>query len=136
MSDGNKNRNLQVFELLYFMLLKHYQLMLKPKHRTDIIEQVKHHTIEIIDSECIGLCISLFNWARFRTVEGDIKIHPCRDDTLQMPDMVNITEEAIHKCKRFDQKVFKKDRIIVVDRGYFDFSVMLAHIKVQNIFVT
>ena len=136
MSDGNKNRNWQVFELLYFKLLKHYEQVLKTKHRTDIIEQVKHHTIKIIDSTTIGLCLSLFDWAKFRTAKGGIKIHTCWDDTLQIPDMVNITVAAIHDSKGFEQQVFRKDTIIVEDRGYFDFSVMLARIKAQNTFVT
>ena len=136
MSDGNKNRNWQVFELLYFKLLKHYEQVLKTKHRTDIIEQVKHHTIKIIDSTTIGLCLSLFDWAKFRTAKGGIKIHTCWDDTLQIPDMVNITVAAIHDSKGFEQQVFRKDTIIVEDRGYFDFSVILARIKAQNTFVT
>jgi hypothetical protein len=136
MSDGNKNRNWQVFELLYFKLLRHYEQVLKTKHRNDIIEQVKHHTIKIIDSTTIGLCLSLFDWAKFRTAKGGIKIHTCWDDTLQIPDMINITEAAIHDSKGFEQQVFRKDTIIVEDRGYFDFSVMLARIKAQNTFVT
>ena len=73
MSDGNKNRSWQVFELLYFSLLKHYEQVLKTKHRTDIIEQVKHQAIKIIDSTTIGLCLSLFDWAKFRTAKGGIK---------------------------------------------------------------
>lgn len=136
MSDGNKNRSWQVFELLYFKLLKHYEQVLKTKHRTDIIEQVKHHTIKIIDSTTIGLCLSLFDWAKFRTAKGGIKIHTCWDDTLQIPDMINITEATIHDSKGFEQQVFRKDTIIVEDRAYFDFSVMLARIKAQNTFVT
>jgi len=136
MSDGNKNRSWQVFELLYFRLLKHYEQVLKTKHRTDIIEQVKHQAIKIIDSTTIGLCLSLFNWAKFRTAKGGIKIHTCWDDTLQIPDMVNITEAAIHDSKGFEQQVFRKDTIIVEDRGYFDFSLMQARIKAQNTFVT
>jgi hypothetical protein len=136
MSDGNKNRSWQVFELLYFRLLKHYEQVLKTKHITDIIEQVKHQTIKIIDSTTIGLCLSLFDWAKFRTAKGGIKIHICWDDTLQIPDMVNITEAAMQDSKGFEQQVFRKDTIIVEDRGYFDFSLMLARIKAQNTFVT
>lgn len=136
MSDGNKNRNWQVFEMLYFKLLNHYHQVLKPKHRTDIIEEVKRLHIKIIDSTTISLCLSLFNWAKFRTAKGGIKIHTCWDDTLQIPDMVNITEAAIHDSKGFEQQVFRKDTIIVDDRAYFDFSLMLARIKAKNVFVT
>lgn len=136
MSDGNKNRHWQVFEWLYFKLLKHYEQVLKSKHRGDIIEQVKHHAIKIIDSTTISLCLSLFDWAKFRTAKGGLKIHTCWDDTLQLPDMVNMTEAATHDSKGFEQQVFRKDTIIVEDRGYFDFALMLARIKAKNIFVT
>ena len=136
MSDGNKNRNWQVFEHIYFKLLSHYTQVLKAKHRTDIIEQVKHLHIKLVDSTTISLCLSLFDWAKFRTAKGGIKIHTCWDDTLQIPDMINITEAKLHDSKGFEQQVFKKDTIIVEDRGYFDFSLMLARIKAQNIFVT
>jgi len=136
MSDGNKNRKWQVFEMIYFKLLSHYTQVLKSKHRTDIIDQVKHHTIKIVDSTTISLCLSLFDWAKFRTAKGGIKIHTCWDDSLQLPDMINITEAKIHDSKGFEQQVFKKDAIIVEDRAYFDFTLMLARIKAQNIFVS
>lgn len=136
MSDGNKNRTWKVFEHIYFKLLSHYTQVLKTKHRTDIIEQVKHFHIKLVDSTTISLCLSLFDWAKFRTAKGGIKIHTCWDDTLQIPDMINITEAKLHDSKGFEQQVFKKDTIIVEDRGYFDFSLMLARIKAQNIFVT
>ena len=64
------------------------------------------------------------------------KIHTCWDDTLQIPDVINITVAKTHDSKGFEQKVFKKDTIIVEDRAYFDFLLMLARINAQNIFVT
>ena len=136
MSDGNKQRTWTVFSSLYFDLLKHYEIVLKPKHRTNIIEEVKLHTIKLMDSTTISLCLSMFNWAKFRTAKGGIKIHTCWDDTLQIPDVINITVAKTHDSKGFEQKVFKKDTIIVEDRAYFDFLLMLARINAQNIFVT
>jgi len=136
MSDGNKNRNWRVFEMLYLKLLSHYTQVLKTKHRTDIIEEVKDHTIKIIDSSTISLCLSLFDWAKFRTAKGGIKIHTCWDDNLQIPDMINITEAKVHDSKGFEQQVFRKDTIIIEDKGYFDFDLMLARIQAENIFVT
>lgn len=136
MSDGNRNRNWRVFEALYFKLLAHYTQLLKTKHRIDIIEEVKHHTVKLIDSTTISLSLGLFDWAKFRTAKGGIKIHTCWDDTLQIPDMINITPAKVHDSKGFEQQVFKKDTIIVEDKGYFDFKLMLSRIKADNIFVT
>lgn len=136
MSDGNKNRNWKVFEMLYLKLLSHYTQVLKSKHRSDIIDEVKRHTIKIIDSTTISLSLGLFDWAKFRTAKGGIKIHTCWDDTLQIPDMVNITPAKVHDSKGFEQQVFKKDTIIIEDKGYFDFQLMLSRIKAENVFVT
>ena len=110
--------------------------MLKVKHRTDIIDEVKHHTIKIIDSTTISLSLGLFDWAKFRTAKGGIKIHTCWDDSLQIPDMINITPAKVHDSKGFEQQVFKKDTIIVEDKGYFDFKLMRSRIDAKNIFVT
>lgn len=136
MSDGNKNRNWHVFEMLYYRLLSHYTQVLKAKHRTDIIDEVKHHTIKIVDSTTISLSLGLFNWAKFRTAKGGIKIHTCWDDSLQIPDMVNITPAKVHDSKGFEQQIFKKDTVIIEDKGYFEFKLMRSRIDAGNIFVT
>jgi hypothetical protein len=38
----------------------------------------------------------MFDWAKFRTAKGGLKIHACWDDNLQIPDLVNITEAKTH----------------------------------------
>jgi hypothetical protein len=136
MSDGNKNRDWKIFETLYFRLLKHYEAILKTRHLGNVIEEIKHHTIKLIDSTTISLCLSMFDWAKFRTAKGGIKIHTCWDDALMIPDMINITEAKTHDRYGFAQQVFPKNTIIVEDRAYFDFELMLNRIKGENIFVT
>ena len=136
MSDGNKKRNYKIFENLYYRLLKHYEQVLSKQHRSRIIEEIKDKRIKFIDSTTISLCVSLFDWAKFRTAKGGIKIHTCWDDTMMIPDMVNITEAKVHDRHGLDQLIFPKDTIIVEDRGYFDFTLMLNRIKSDNVFVT
>lgn len=67
MSDGNKNRDWRVFESLYYRLLKHYEGVLSKRHLSNVIEEIKSQKIKIIDSTTISLCMSLFDWAKFRT---------------------------------------------------------------------
>lgn len=136
MSDGNKKRNWKVFESLYYKLLRHYERMLRVKHKSNIIEEIKGFTIKLIDSTTISLCLSMFDWAKYRTAKGGIKIHTCWNDTLMIPDIVNITEAKLHDRYGLSQLIFPKDTIIVEDRAYFDFTLMLNRIKAQNIFVT
>ena len=136
MSDGNKNRNYKVFEGLYFSLLSYYKNILKAQHKTTIIEEIKNQTIKLIDSTTISLCLEMFDWAKFRTAKGGIKIHTSLDDSSGLPDVINITEAKTHDNKGMENNVFEKGTIIVEDRGYFDFSLMLRRILANNIFVT
>lgn len=54
MSDGNKNRNWQVFEHLYNSLLRHYSSSLSKYSNQHIVEEVKDQTILIRDSSTIS----------------------------------------------------------------------------------
>ncbi|WP_223552345.1 IS4 family transposase [Aestuariivivens sp. NBU2969] len=136
MGTGNKNRSCKVFEGLYFRLLSHYKHLLKLRYQSHIIEEIKNHTIKLIDSTTISLCLSLFDWAKFRTAKGGIKIHTVWDDKLGLPDMVNITEAKLHDRYGLKNHIYEKHTIVVEDRAYFDFELMLQRIKAENIFVT
>ena len=136
MSDGNKKRSYKVFETLYNRLLTHYSHILSVRHQSRVIKEIKDRHIKLIDSTIISLCLSMFDWANFRTAKGGIKIHTCWDDTMMIPDVVNITEAKLHDRYGLGQLIFTKGTVIVEDRAYFDFTLMLQRIKAENVFVT
>ena len=136
MSDGNKKRDWKVFESLYYKVLKHYERVLKSDSERSIIAEIKERTIKIIDSTTISLCLSMFDWAKFRTAKGGLKIHTCWDDNLQIPDLVNITPAKTHDRYGIGQLIFPKGTIVIEDRAYFDFTLMLHRIQAENVFVT
>jgi hypothetical protein len=136
MSDGNKKRNYEVFEYLYNELLQYYGNSLSKHSEQKVVEEVKDKTIIIRDSSTIGLCLELFNWAKFRTAKGGIKIHTQWDEAIMLPNLVCISEAAVHDSKGFEQVVFPKGTIILEDKGYWDFYVIKARIKADNTFVT
>jgi hypothetical protein len=136
MSDGNKKRDYLVFESLYNRLLGHYKQVLIKHGQANVIEEIKDKSIKLIDRSTISLCLSMFDWAKFRTAKGGIKIHTCWDDTMMIPDIVNISEAKLHDSKGLSQMVFPKNRVIVEDRAYFDFALMLQRAAAENTFVT
>jgi len=136
MSDGNKKRDWHVFESLYYRLLSHYKTVLKKHHNAHIIKEIKDKSIKLIDSSVISLCLAMFDWAEFRTAKGGIKLHTVWDDTMMIPEVVNISEAKVHDRYGLEQLIFPKDTIIVEDRAYFDFALMLNRIKAENVFVT
>jgi hypothetical protein len=136
MSDGNKNRNYKVFEDIYYQLIKHYGRTLTDKRERAVIEEVKNETIKLIDSSTVRLCLNLFDWAKFRTAKGGLKIHTVWDDTLGLPDYINITEAKIHDSKGLASQIFPKGTIVVEDRAYFDFELFKSRNDAKNVFVT
>jgi hypothetical protein len=78
----------------------------------------------------------MFDWAKFRTAKGGIKIHTYWDDTMMIPDVVNITQAKLHDRYGLEQLVFAKGTVIVEDRAYFDFLLMLQRVRAENVFVT
>ena len=136
MSDGNKNRDYRVFEDIYYQLIKHYASTLTDKRDRAVIAEVKNETIKLIDSSTVSLCLNLFDWAKFRTAKGGLKIHTVWDDTLGLPDYINITEARLHDSKGLISQIFPKGTIVVEDRAYFDFELFKKRINAKNIFVT
>ena len=136
MSDGNEKRNWKVFEFIYFSLLKYYTNIFRKTPNYKVIKEIEGSAVKLVDSTTISLCLSLFNWAKFRTAKGGIKIHTCIDEATMVPEIINITEAKVHDRKGVRDFIFEKGTIIVEDRGYFDFSLFKSRIKNQNYFVT
>ena len=53
-----------------------------------------------------------------------------------IPDMINISEAKMHDRYGLAQLIFPKNTIIVENRSYFDFQLMLNRIHTENVFVT
>lgn len=136
MSDGNKKRDWRVYESLYYKLLSHYKSMLTKHHKSFVLEEIKGRSIKLIDSSTISLCLAMFDWAKFRTAKGGIKLHTSLDVEVMLPDVVNISEAKVHDRNGFEQLIFPEGTIVVEDRAYFDFTLMLNRIAAGNTFVT
>lgn len=50
--------------------------------------------------------------------------------------MVNISDAKLHDSKGLKQLVFARDTIIVKDRAYFEFDLMMQRIRADKTFVT
>jgi len=68
----NKKRKAIFFEELYFELLERLEPSLAKRRK--YARRLKRKVF-IMDSSIIPLCLSLFDWARFRTKKGAVKLH-------------------------------------------------------------
>lgn len=135
MSDGNAKRDWQVFQYLYHELVKYYKDVYSKQPRYQEIAEIEGRSIKLVDATIMTVCLSLFDWAKYRTAKGGVKAHVCLDEKTLLPEMVNITEAKVSDRRGVDDFRYPRDTIIVDDRGYYDFKLFYQRIKDKNHFV-
>jgi hypothetical protein len=116
----NKHRNWTLFKDYYYKLLHHLGQQAS-------FRQVKFKIkskIFLLDSTTISLCLSLFDWARYKTAKGAIKMHTLLDYDGHLPAYVNITDGKTADNKGAYDIPLLKGSVIVADRYYNDFSLL------------
>ena len=136
MSAGNEKRNYQVFEELYYSLVKYFRSSLQNRPERKVIKEVENYAIKIVDATIMTVSLGLFSWAKYRTAKGGIKAHVSLDEATMLPDIVNISEAKKSDRRGVDNFHYPKDTIVVDDRGYFDCKLFKIRIEDQNWFVT
>lgn len=129
----NKHRDYKLFMELYFKLLNRYEPSLARRRQYALRLKRK---VFIMDSSIIPLSLSLFDWARFRTKKGALKLHAVLDYDTGLPAYAHITDAKKHDVKVAQSTAFAKDSVLVVDRAYVDYK-WLNHLDSTGvIFVT
>jgi hypothetical protein len=116
----NKHRTYEIFKDYYFELLK--SLGQQPSFK-----QVKFRIkskIFLLDSTTISLCLSLFDWAKYKTAKGAVKMHTLLDYDGNLPAYVNITDGKTADNKGAYDVPLHKGSVIVADRFYNDFHLL------------
>ena len=88
-----------------------------------------------IDSTTISLCLSIFEWAKFRRAKGGIKLHVMFDNKEQLPDFINMTDAKQHDINAAFSMPIRENGIYVMDRGYFCYHLFEKLRKNKAFFV-
>jgi len=116
----NKNRDWQLFKDYYFKL----QNSLGQQAGFKQVKFKIKSKIFLLDSSTISLCLSLFDWAKYKTSKGAIKMHTLLDYDGNLPAYVNITDGKTADNKGAYEIPLLKRSVIVADRFYNDFSLL------------
>jgi hypothetical protein len=120
LSYQNKNRSWELFRDYYYVLLESLGQQAHMK-RTKFRIKSK---IFLLDATTISLCLSLFDWARYKTKKGAVKMHTLLDYDGHLPAYVNITDGKTADNKgAYDVPLLKRS-VIVADRFYNDFALL------------
>ena len=116
----NKNRDWTLFKDYYYQLLSHFGQQAGFKQVRFRIKS----KIFLLDSSTISLCLSLFDWAKYKTSKGAVKMHTLLDYDGNLPAYINITNGKTADNKGAYDIPLLKGSVIVADRYYNDFSLL------------
>jgi hypothetical protein len=116
----NKRRDADLFKELYYLLLKYLGQQAAFK-RVKLKIKVP---VYLLDATLISLCLSVFDWAKFRTKKGAVKLHTLLNYDGKLPVYVNITEGSVADNKGAYDIPLEKGSVIVADRYYNDFPML------------
>lgn len=116
----NQRRDWELFRDYYYKLL---ETLGQQAYRKRVKFRIKSK-IFLLDSTTISLCLSLFDWAKYKTAKGAIKMHTLLDYDGHLPAYVNITNGKTADNKGAYDIPLLKNSVIVADRFYNDFSLL------------
>ena len=128
----NEKRDWMLFQDYYYKLLSHFSNLAGFKQKKFRIKS----KIYILDSTTITLCLSLFDWAKYRTAKGAVKLHTVLDYDSCLPVYINMSDGKMNDDKAAQEIEFKKGSVVVIDRAYVDFAMLSRWLKSGVSFVT
>jgi transposase len=93
-------------------------------------------TVYALDSTTIDLCLSLFDWAPFRTTKAAVKMHTLLDLRGSIPAFIHISDGKMGDVKVLDILPVEAGAFYVMDRGYLDFARLYQMHQAGAFFVT
>jgi Domain of unknown function (DUF4372)/Transposase DDE domain len=128
---ANEHRSWELYQRLFFLLLERCRQAgpFKRKFR------FKNKLVSL-DSTVVDLCVSIFDWAKFRRTKGAIKLHLVLDHDGYLPCFGLITEGKVHDVKVAHRLFFEPGTVVVDDRGYNDYRLFAKWIEDEVYFVT
>lgn len=131
LSYANAHRPWELFEQVFYSLYETVAAKCAGKRTF----RFKNKLVSV-DSTVIDLCLSLYDWAKFRRTKGAVKLHLVLDHDGYLPSFGLITNGSVHDVKVAHQLPFTPGTIVVDDRGYTDYRLFAQWTAAEVFFVT
>src|SRR3989338_585371 len=113
---ANQHRSHELFKKTFFWMLSKCQ-GIAPKHKFRF-----KNPLYSLDATVIDLCLSLYNWVKFRTTKGAVKLHVKLNHSGYLLSFMVVTTGKVHEAKIAPSIPLEKGDVAIFDRGYTDFS--------------
>lgn len=119
LSYANNNRPWQLYEAVFYDLYGQAELLAgKQKRRFKF-----KNPLFSIDASTIDLCLSIFDWAKFRQRKGAVKLHLMLNHQGCLPSWACITDGKVADVTMARTLDFEPGTIVAMDRGYVDYDL-------------
>jgi hypothetical protein len=132
LADANESRDWRIWSDLAALLIRRARKL----YANDALGIDLDNTVYALDSSTIDLCLSLFDWAPFRSTKAAIKLHTLLDLRGAIPAFIHISDGKLHDVNVLDLLSFEAGAFYVMDRGYVDFARLYALHQAGAFFVT
>jgi Domain of unknown function (DUF4372)/Transposase DDE domain len=132
LADANESRDWRIWADLAALLIGRAR---KLYHDCDVGLDLTN-TVYALDSTTIDLCLSLFDWAPFRSAKAAVKIHTLLDLRGAIPAFIHVSDGKMADSHVLDFMPFEAGAFYVMDRGYVDFGRLYKLHQAGAFFVT
>jgi len=132
LADANESRDWRIWSDLAAVLIRRARKL----YAGDSLDVGLDNTVYALDSSTVDLCLSLFEWAPFRSTKAAIKLHTLLDLRGAIPAFIHISDGKLHDVNVLDMLAFEAGAFYVMDRGYVDFQRLYALHQAGAFFVT
>jgi len=129
---ANKERPAAIFESLFYILFKQCTALSSGENFSF------RNPLHAIDATSISVCLSLFDWAKYRRQKGAFRLHTDLDLRNQIPELLDLTDGKTHEVtvtQDMDLSTYPQGTIFVMDRGYNDYALLWKIRKAGHHFV-
>ena len=132
LSDALNDRNWRIYhDLATCLIVRARQLYAKEPLGIDL-----DATVYALDATTIDLCLSLFDWAPFRSTKAAVKLHTLLDLRGAIPAFIHISDGKMGDVNVLDILPIEAGAFYVMDRGYLDYERLCKVHQAGAFFVT
>ena len=132
LADANELRDWRLWSDLAALLIRRARKL----YASESLGIELDNTVYALDSSTIDLCLSLFDWAPFRSTKAAVKLHTLLDLRGSIPTFIHISDGKMHDVNVLDMLAFEAGAFYVMDRGYVDFARLHTLHQAGAFFVT
>ncbi|MBI3130335.1 MAG: IS4 family transposase [Acidobacteria bacterium] len=132
LADANERRDWRIWAELAEVLIRRARVL----YGGEDLGLDLRNAVYALDSTTIDLCLSLFEWAPYKSTKAAIKVHTLLDLRGSIPSFIHITNGKTGDVEVLDLLPIEAGAFYVMDRGYIDFGRLYALGQRGGFFVT